>query len=93
MIIDRILDRRDNERYNDFNYNAHDFYLDVLSYGRTGDEITTAMDYLKEEDVKKALCNYIDNNEYNPLIKNYINARVWLENSNEQKPYISIGLD
>lgn len=93
MIIDLILDRRDNEKYNDFNYNAHDFYFGVLSYGKVGDEITRAMDYSTENDVKKALCKYIDNNGYNPLIKDYIQERVWLENSNEIKKLVSIGLD
>lgn len=79
MIIDLILDRKDNEKdYGRDIYNAHDFYIDVLNYGEIGEEITMAMDYGEEKDVKNALCNYIDKNEYSPLIKNYINNKNWL---------------
>lgn len=73
MIIDRILDRKDG-----FGYNAREFYFDCLAYGKVGDDITMAMDYGTESDVKRALCNYIDNNGYNPTIKNFINAVKWL---------------
>ena len=79
MIIDLILDRKDNEKLDGKDsYKAHDFYFDVMRYGKIGDEITSAMDYGTEADVKRALCNYIDNNEYNPEIKNYINAKAWI---------------
>ena len=73
MIVDLILDRKDGSPYRD-----HDFYFDVLRYGEVGDDITRAMDYGTERDVKRALCEYIDNNEYNPAIKNYINSVRWL---------------
>ena len=43
------------------------------------DYITIAMDYGTEEDVRKALCRYIDDNEYNEKIKDYINSRAWLD--------------
>jgi hypothetical protein len=79
MIIDRILDRKDNEKDYGFDgYVPHDFYFDVLAYGRIGDHITRAMDCGTEEDVKKALCDYVINNEYNPDICNYINSVNWL---------------
>jgi hypothetical protein len=90
VIIDLILDRRDDESRDNFNYNAHDFYFNVLQYGEIGDNITDAMDYGTEANVKKALCKYIDNNFYNPLIKNYINARQWLTNTSEKKPIVPI---
>lgn len=79
MIIDLILDRKDDEieTGRDY-YDAHDFYMDVYGYGRIGDEITLAMDYGTENDVKRALCNYILNNEYNPKICNYIMSKNWL---------------
>lgn len=37
-------------------------------------------DYLEnvKEDVRNALCQYIDENEYNPEIKKYINSVNWL---------------
>lgn len=73
MIIDLILDRKDGYRYN-----AHEFYGEVMEYGEVGFEITCAMDEGTEEDVKNALCQYIDENEYNPEIKKYINSVNWL---------------
>lgn len=90
MIIDVILDRYDNEKYNDFNYNAHDFYYNIFGYGRIGDEITRAMDAGTEDDTRRALCEYIRKNEYNPKIMDYINKRTWNENTNEKKPFINI---
>lgn len=79
MIIDLILDRKDNEKYYEKDlYNSHDFYYDVLRYGEIGDEITRALDFGTESDVKKALCNYIYNNEYNVNICDYINSKQWL---------------
>ena len=44
------------------------------------DEISKAMDYGTEEDVKTALKAYIDKGEYNPEIKNFIDSVSWLEN-------------
>ena len=73
MIIDKILDRKDGELYK-----ASDFYLDCLNYGRTGDKITRALDGGTENDVKKALCDYIIENDYNPKICDYINSVEWL---------------
>lgn len=91
MIIDCILNRRDNEVYDgDFSYNAHDFYFDILGYGRIGDNITRAMDGGTEEDTRQALCDYIKRNEYNQRICDYIRARVWTENTNEKKPLVEI---
>ena len=43
------------------------------------DYITLAMDYGTEADVRKALCRYIDDNDYNEKIKDYINSRDWLD--------------
>lgn len=96
MIVDLILDRHDNEdvirdgydcvRYPNGQivsilYDPHKFYTDVVGYGEIGDDIARAMDGGTEEDVKRALCEYIDRNGYNPGIKKYINSRDWL------KPY------
>ena len=61
-----------------YHYNARGFYHRVMGYGAIGDAITAAMDYGTEEDVKRALCDYIDRNDYNPDIKNYINSVAWL---------------
>lgn len=76
MIIDLILDRKDCNVYN-----AKDFYFSVLEYESTfsmDNNISMALDYGTETDIKRALCQYIDNNEYNPAIKKYINSVDWL---------------
>ena len=81
MIIDCILDRKDNARYGEA-YRPKDFYMDILGYHKSNqywsDRITTAMDYGTEEEVKEILCDYIDRNEYNPLIKDYIRSVTWI---------------
>ena len=82
MIIDLILDRKDNEQFNCFGYDPKEFYNDCMQYDSifgVGSKITMAMDYGDEHDVKKALCDYIDDNGYNPDIKNFINAHQWLK--------------
>lgn len=73
MVIDLILDRKDGKKYC-----AREFYFDCLQAGEVADEITRAMDYGTESDVKKALCNYIDEQEYNEKIKDYIKSKQWL---------------
>lgn len=83
MIIDLILDRKDNEEaFGEDLYSSLDFYYEIRDYeeifGLNGD-ISKAMDYGTENDVKKALCDYIDKNDYNPEIKNYINSKLWIE--------------
>lgn len=82
MIIDEILDRKDGA-----SYNPQDFYdyvsqqLDVLN----SKDIATALDSGTEEDVKKALCEYIKLGEYNPAICDYINSVNWLEEEDVEK--------
>lgn len=73
MVIDLIMDRKDG-----CEYNPHDFYIECMEYGKVANEITMAMDTGTENDVRKALCNYIDKQQYNPEIKNYINSENWL---------------
>ena len=41
------------------------------------DYILTALKSGSNEEMKKALCNYIDNNEYNPELKYSINCAKW----------------
>ena len=80
MVIDLILDRKDNAEYGGIDtYNAHDFYIDCLRYGPIADGITKAMDYGSEADVKRELCKYIIKNEYNEKICDYINSVNWLD--------------
>ena len=74
MVIDLILDRQDG-----FNYTPEDFYRDAMMYGDVAHEITRAMDEGTEEDIKKALCKYVLDNEYSPKICDFINSVNWLE--------------
>lgn len=79
MIIDCILDRKfDDENGFSADYSPSKFYHDIIRYEWVHVPITAAMDYGKETDVKKALCAYIDEQGYNPEIKDYINAVCWL---------------
>ena len=73
MIIDLILERKDNNEYD-----SNEFYRDCMEYGEIGHGIVRALDGGTEKDVKQALCNYIDKHEYNPQIKSYINSVEWL---------------
>ena len=79
MIIDIILNRKDSD-----SYKPSDFYWDILGYGKLGDDITRAMDYGTEKEVKEALCKFIVEQYYNPAICDYINSVNWLENEVNQ---------
>lgn len=73
MIIDLIIDRKYGVPYN-----AGQFYRDTFDYGEVGFGITAAMDGGTEEDVKRELCKYIKDNEYNMELCEYINSVNWL---------------
>lgn len=76
MVIDLILDRRDGEAYV-----ANNFYDDCIGYENF--EIARAMDCGTEEDVKRVLCSYIDDGDYNPQIKDFVNSVEWLVDDEE----------
>lgn len=83
MIIDLILDRKDHEEAtgNDA-YDPYEFYRQVMSYESIFEmprDISSSLDYGTEDDVRKALCKYIDREQYNPEIKKYVNSKKWLE--------------
>lgn len=87
MIIDLILDRKDNLQEGIKNYNARDFYFDCMRYngifnGIAGG-ITRAMDGGTETDIKRELCNYILKNGYNPSICDFIKSVSWLDSDAE----------
>lgn len=77
MIIDLILDRKDG-----VTYNPKEFYDDIMGYYETMPDvagpIAAAMDGGEEDDVRRELKKYIDDNEYNPKIKDYIDSCKWL---------------
>ena len=80
MVIDIILDRRDailDSGVDDWDYaKAKDLYDSAESSGFT--DLCYALDYLEEKDVKRELCNYIDEQEYKPSIKKFVNSVDWL---------------
>ena len=62
-------------------YSPSEFYRRVREYETGFDfapEITLAMDYGTESDVKIAICNYIIANDYNPEICNFVNSVNWI---------------
>ena len=73
MIIDLILDRKDG-----LPYNAGEFFFNTQQYGEVGFDITAAMEGGTEQDVKRELCKYIKDNEYNMELCEYINSVNWL---------------
>lgn len=85
MIIDLILDRKDG-----MTYNAEDFYRDIIDYENIFElshDISLAMDYGNNEDVQQALCSYIDNQHYNPEIKQYICSVNWIISDTSEHDY------
>lgn len=63
-------------------YSAQAFYTDVRRYEADFElepQISLAMDYGTEADVKNALCQYIIRNEYNLDICKYIHSVDWIE--------------
>lgn len=81
MVIDIILDRRAFER-EDGNYEWYGKrqfrYLYDYAVSFQFDYLGRALDSGEEEDVKLALCRYIDENGYNPNIKEYIRSVKWI---------------
>jgi len=75
MIIDLILDRYDGDAYD-----PKEFYDMVMEYEEGTDyPISTALDGGEEEDIRRELCAYIDDGNYNPKIKDFINSVKWLD--------------
>ena len=74
MIIDKILDRRDGCNYS--REDARYIYEESFEFGFW--ELSRALDGGTDDDVKRELCRYIDMNDYNPEIKNYINSVSWV---------------
>ena len=83
MIIDLILDRKYYDNEGIYRYKANTFYYDIVQYEnifKFEPDISKAMDYGSNEDVQKALCDYIEEQGYNKNIKNYIKSKNWIEN-------------
>lgn len=74
MVVDIILDRKDG-----FTYSIDEFadlYDQATSFGFV--ELARAIDSGTEEDVKRELKNYIDEQGYNEEIKDYIDSVDWV---------------
>lgn len=70
MIIDLILDRKDNEQFDGVDtYKAHDFYFSCMRYGSIADKITRAMDEGTEEEVKPPCVNTFQSKAIIPKLK------------------------
>ena len=83
MIIDLILDRQHDDAMGRKNaYSPAQFYRDCMEYSAVfdgiGDGITRAMDFGTEDDVRKALCEYITLNGYDVRLYDYIKSRKWI---------------
>lgn len=83
MIIDRIMDRYDGDRYV-----AREFYYECMQYTPGGDDISRAMDYGEEKDVQDALCEYVRLNKYTPALCEYIRSVRWLED--DRRYYVNL---
>lgn len=70
MVIDLILDRK--EGFADLNA---EYLEDMKQY--EFDYINAAIDTNDDDTIKAALCRYIEENEYNPELKNYITSVNW----------------
>lgn len=75
MIIDVILDRKGGSNYSPLLILT---YTDSRVYGDSFDYILHAFQDLDEDKVKVALKRYIDEQEYNPKIKEYVDSVDWL---------------
>lgn len=84
MIIDLILDRKDDLKKGIDNYHAEEFYRSCFAYYQNfqcqfTENILNALDSGTNENIQNALCAYIDAGEYNPEIKNFIKQVDWLQ--------------
>ena len=79
MVIDIILDRMSDvkEGLDDWGYDKAKKLYNAADDTSIPD-LVYALDYLEEDDVKRELCRYIDNQGYRPSIKNFINSVDWL---------------
>lgn len=77
MIIDLILDAKDNYVVMPLD-NFHKEYLRQEAEVFGFDYILEAITSGSNKAVQKALCGYIDKNDYNPVIKDFINKSKWV---------------
>ena len=85
MIIDAIMDRyAENRDKGTDSWDEEDYGLLIESAEYYGlDDVRKALDGRDEGDVKDALCCYVDDNGYNPWIKDYIMSKEWVPEGDE----------
>jgi len=74
MIIDLILNRREGDAFN-----SKQFYKDVINYGEIGREIADAIAAKQETRIKRALSDYVKDQDYNLDIIEYVKSVKWIE--------------
>ena len=77
MIIDLILDRKDGKTYD-----VYEFFRYVRQYEdifKFDPDISKALDYGSESDIKEALKRYISKQGYNEKINAYIDSVNWID--------------
>ena len=74
MLIDKILDRRDDLE----KYNPKELYNYCVKSGDMYGEIADLLDSGENRDIQKALCIYIIEQEYRTSICEYINSVNWV---------------
>lgn len=77
MIIDKILDAKDGRYNSQWGDGAEYIYKEASEFKFY--YIVDAFDNGTNADCQKALCRYIDEQGYNPEIKDFVNAFRWVD--------------
>lgn len=80
MIIDAILERKDGEAYT--RKSLKYIYDEAMIF--EFHDLARAIDSGNEEDIKRELCAYIDNNGYPKNIKKYVKKVDWLTDKEDE---------
>lgn len=80
MLIDAILDRKDDERMGYFRYSPKELYDYLMQWDlESYQAVSRAMDEGTNENVQQAMCDYIDLEWFgNKDIKSYIRSVSWI---------------
>lgn len=73
MIIDAIIEAKEDGDYMGLRY----LYDQSVFFGF--DSLASAIDCGENADIQRELCKYIDSEEYNPELKEFVNSFDWLK--------------
>lgn len=76
MIIDLICSKKETKNNKPLHPESIRYILEECRIFEF-DEIAAAINSRNNDATKKALCNYIDRNGYNPNLKEFINNTIW----------------